>query len=85
VKAEGLAKMLRERCRFEFKNGAKVKQRRIGDRTRPATYTITRADGIERTFHHGEEAAAYDFATAEHIEQKIKGKDHPLMKAAESG
>ena len=83
-KAAGLEKMLRERCRFEFRNGAKVRQRRIRDRSAIATFTVTRADGIERSFHHGLASyiAAYEFAMAESVEQPIDGKDHPLMRAA---
>jgi hypothetical protein len=84
AKANGLAQMLRQSCRFEFNNGAKVRQRRIGDRTACATFTVTRPGGIEQSFHHSlpDYTAAYAFAMAEHIEQKIKGKDHPLMQAA---
>lgn len=84
AKAEGLAQQLREHCRFEFKNGTKVKQRRIGDRSYFATFDVIRPDGEERTFHHGlvNYIAAHRFATAEVVEKQIDGKDHPLMQAA---
>lgn len=86
AKAAGLEQMLRKHCRFEFVGGAKVKQRRIGDRTAAATFTVTRPDGEERTFHHGlvSYMRAHRFATAEHVEKSIDVKDHPLMQAAVS-
>ena len=84
AKAEGLAQQLREHCRFEFRNGAKVKQRRIGDRSGLATFTVTRPDGEERTFHHGlvSYIAANRFATAESVAKRLEGDEHPLMRAA---
>lgn len=83
-KGEALAAMLAKHCRFNFKNGSKVKQQRIGDRTAPATFTVTRLDGEEKTFHHGiaNYIAAHRFATAESVERTIDPADHPLMKAA---
>lgn len=83
-KVAGLAKMLRQHCRFSFRNGATVRQRRIGDRSYLATFIVTRPDGIERIFRHGLGGyeAALAFATAEHVERSIDGKDHPLMQAS---
>lgn len=83
VKVAPLCEMLRIHCRFTHKeSGAEFRQRRIGDRTAIATYTVTRTDGESKTFRHGREWEALCFATAESVEKNIDGKDHPLMQAA---
>lgn len=64
-------------------SGAVVTQRRTGDRSYLARFTVTRTDGESRAFRHGgaNYIAAIEYATAESVPKKHRGKDHPLMQA----
>lgn len=81
ARAAPLRKMLREHCRFTHApTGAEFRQRRLNEVAILAKFTVTRADGIAKTFSYGEENSALDFAEADEVKGRYVGKDHPMLK-----
>lgn len=76
AKAAPLRQMLQEHCRFKFKNGAEVRQRRIKEHPILGRFIVVRPDGEEAEFRPGQEVLAHDFAHGK-VDLSKKKKHQP--------